>query len=185
MLSLRSVRRDVSGATGTEYALVVALIALGAIGALLNLGGNMEVLYNEVALEGTVTGQSDLGANLGYGQNIATGGDLNALSSAMATDGDNAAATDVLSAETALAQGNIMTAVADMTAANTSFAANQESAWELDETNYNTAMAAYTLSGNTNQTELAAADFDAVTWQFSRYGSNDPGEAGSYLVQPG
>jgi len=50
MLSiLNSMIRDEEGATMVEYGLLVALIALVALGAVQTLGGNLSTLFGNVA----------------------------------------------------------------------------------------------------------------------------------------
>jgi pilus assembly protein Flp/PilA len=46
---LTSMIRDEEGATMVEYGLLVALIALVALGAIQTLGGNLSTLFGQVA----------------------------------------------------------------------------------------------------------------------------------------
>jgi pilus assembly protein Flp/PilA len=47
---LKSMIRDEEGATMVEYGLLVALIALVALGAVQTLGGNLSSLFNAAAV---------------------------------------------------------------------------------------------------------------------------------------
>ena len=49
--TLRSMLRNDEGATLVEYSLVVALIAVAAIGAMTALGGNVKGLFNNMSSE--------------------------------------------------------------------------------------------------------------------------------------
>ncbi len=46
---VRQARRDDRGATAAEYALIAALIAMVIIGAVILLGGNPSILYDDTA----------------------------------------------------------------------------------------------------------------------------------------
>jgi pilus assembly protein Flp/PilA len=49
LTTLKSMIRDEDGATMVEYGLLVALIALVALGAVKTLGTNLSTLFNSVA----------------------------------------------------------------------------------------------------------------------------------------
>jgi pilus assembly protein Flp/PilA len=49
LTTLKSMIRDEDGATMVEYGLLVALIALVALGAVKTLGTNLSTLFNNVA----------------------------------------------------------------------------------------------------------------------------------------
>ncbi|HEY6327513.1 MAG TPA: Flp family type IVb pilin [Candidatus Cybelea sp.] len=49
LATLKSMIRDDEGATMVEYGLLVALIALVALGAVTTLGKNLSTLFNSVA----------------------------------------------------------------------------------------------------------------------------------------
>jgi len=49
--TLSSMLRNDEGATLVEYSLVVALIAVAAIGAMTALGGNVKTLFNNMGSE--------------------------------------------------------------------------------------------------------------------------------------
>jgi pilus assembly protein Flp/PilA len=49
LATLKSMIRDDAGATMVEYGLLVALIALVALGAVTTLGKNLSSLFNNVA----------------------------------------------------------------------------------------------------------------------------------------
>ena len=49
LATLKSMSRDDEGATMVEYGLLVALIALVALGAVTTLGKNLSTLFNNVA----------------------------------------------------------------------------------------------------------------------------------------
>ena len=51
MTFFKNMLRDEAGATAIEYGLIAALIAVAAIAALQNLGGELETTFNTVSNE--------------------------------------------------------------------------------------------------------------------------------------
>ncbi len=49
MVRLRQILQCERGATAIEYALLASLISIAAIGAMTNLGGKIDTMYNNVS----------------------------------------------------------------------------------------------------------------------------------------
>ena len=46
---LKKVRKDESGATAIEYALIAALVPVAAVGALTSMGGSLNTMFTTVS----------------------------------------------------------------------------------------------------------------------------------------